>query len=259
MAELVAPDGVRLAYDVRGEGPLVVLLHGFASNARINWERPGVVDALVAAGHRVATYDARGHGRSDKPHDPAAYSGGAMVGDARALLDALGADSADSADSADLVGYSMGAQVAAGVAAAEPRVRRLVLGGIGTRLLARRAGEAPYPADFIADALEAPDPAAVTNPTARAFRNFADATKADRLALAALQRSRGVGGRPDLARITIPVLVVVGEQDTLAGDGGAVADLLPDGRLALVPGDHVSAVTRAEFAAVVVRFLASGA
>lgn len=250
MSELVAPDGVRLTYDVRGEGPVVVLLHGFASNARINWERPGVVDALVDAGHRVVTYDARGHGRSDAPHDPAAYSGGAMVGDARALLDAL------DTDLVDLVGYSMGAQVAAGVAMVEPRVRRLVLGGIGTRLLARRAEEIAYPANDIADALEAPDSAAISNPTARAFRSFADATKADRLALAALQRSRSVGGRVDLACITMPVLVVVGEQDTLVGDGGGLAAQLPDGHLVVVPGDHISAVTRAEFAAALVRFLA---
>ena len=250
MADLVTPDGIRLVYDVRGDGPLVLLLHGFASEARINWERPGVVQALVDAGHTVVTYDARGHGRSDKPHDPTAYAGDVMVHDARALLDELGAETVD------VVGYSMGAQVTAALVPTEPRVRRAVLGGIGSRLLARRPDEAAYPAGEIAEALEAEDPAQVASATGRAFRSFADATKADRQALAALQRARRVDGRLALGHITVPVLVVVGDRDTLVGDAGAVADALPDGRLETVPGDHLSAVTTPEFAAALVRFLA---
>lgn len=251
MAELVAPDGVRIAYDVRGEGPTVLLLHGFASNARINWERPGIVDALVGAGHRVVTYDARGHGGSDKPHSPAAYAGDVMVGDARALVDVVGGEWLD------VVGYSMGAQVAAGLVPTEPRVRRAVLGGIGTRLLARRPEDTPYPAADIAAALEADDPTTVESATARAFRSFADATKADRLALAALQRARQVDGRVAIGGIAVPVLVLVGERDTLVGDGAALAAALPDGRFEEVGGDHLSAVTRPEFAAALVRFLAA--
>jgi pimeloyl-ACP methyl ester carboxylesterase len=250
VAELVTSDGVRLVYDVRGEGPFVLLLHGFASNARINWERPGVAGALVGAGHTVVTYDARGHGRSDKPHDPTAYAGDAMVRDAQAVLDEIGADMVD------VVGYSMGAQVTAALVPAEPRVRRAVLGGIGSRLLARRPGEEAYPAAAIADALEAEDPALVPSATGRAFRAFADATKADRHALAALQRARRVDGHLDLERITVPVLVVVGEGDTLVGDAAAVVAALPDGRLETVPGDHLSAVTKPEFSAAVLRFLA---
>ena len=233
-----------------GEGPLALLLHGFASDARINWHRPGVVAALVEAGHRVVTSDARGHGRSDAPHDPAAYAGDVMVRDAAGLLDHLGAERVD------VVGYSMGAQVAAGLAATDGRVRRLVLGGIGSRLLAPRHDEPAYPAAEIAAALEADDPAAVVGATPRAFRSFADATKADRLALAAVQRSRGLAGRVPLERIEVPVLLLVGEADTLIGDPVAVAGALPHARVETLPGDHLSAVTRPEFAAAVVRFLA---
>lgn len=251
MARWIAPDGVPIEYEELGSGPAVLLLHGFASSGRINWVRPGVAQALVDAGFRVLVPDARGHGRSGAPHDPAAYAGNAMVADARGLLDHL------DIGSVDVVGYSMGAQVAAWLAPEEPRVRRLVLGGIGSRLLLASPGEERYPAEAIAAALEADDPADVTAPTPKAFRAFADATKADRLALAALQRSRAIGGHPDLGGITVPVLLVAGDGDTLIGDPAAVAAALPESRLVTVPGDHLSAVTSPAFAAAVVAFLRS--
>ena len=247
-----APDGVGLVYDEAGAGPAVLLLHGFASNARINWVRPGVVDALVASGFRVVTYVARGLGRSDAPHDAAAYAGHAMAADAAGLADHLGL-----AEFA-VVGYSMGSQVASWLAAEDARVTRAVLGGIGSRLLLARAGDRGYPAEEIARALEADRPPPDSGPTPRAFRAFADATKADRLALAAIQRARALEGAPDLGLLAVPVLVVVGEEDTLVGDAAAVAAAVPDGRLVRVPGDHLSAVVQPAFAAAVARFLGAG-
>lgn len=249
MARWTAPDGVGIEYEVEGTGPPVLLLHGFASSARINWVRPGIVAALTAAGFTAVYYDARGHGRSDAPHDPAAYAGNAMVDDAAGLVDALGLPSLA------VVGYSMGAQVAAWLVLAEPKVRKAVLGGIGTRLLAPRPGEARYPAEDIARALEAEDPSTITGATPRAFRAFADATGADRLALAALQRARVTDGHPDLAGLSVPVLFVAGERDTLIGDPAEVARALPDARVQFVPGDHLSVVTSAAFAASLVAFL----
>lgn len=244
-----APDGVELDYDVAGEGPVVLLLHGFASTATLNWVRPGIVDALVRAGFTAVAYDARGHGRSGKPHDAAAYADNAMVRDAVGIIDHLGLDEVA------VVGYSMGAQVAAWLVPTEPRVRRAVLGGIGSRLLAPRPSERRYPAEEIARALETDDPGAVEDATPRAFRAFADATKADRVALAALQRARVITGHPSLEAIDVPVLVVVGDRDTLVGDAEVVARALPDGRLVVVPGDHLSAVISPEFADAVVAFL----
>lgn len=249
MARWTAPDGVGIEYDVAGSGPPVLLLHGFASNARINWVRPGIVEALTDAGFMAVCYDARGHGRSDAPREPAAYAGNAMVGDAVGLIDALGLGSLA------VVGYSMGAQVAAWLVPAAPEIRRAVLGGIGTRLLAPRPGEARYPAEEIARALEAPDPSTVTGATPRAFRAFADATGADRLALAALQRARVTDGHPDLASVSVPVLLLAGESDTLIGDPAQLARSLPDARVEMVPGDHLSAVTSPAFAAALVHFL----
>src|SRR5437870_10325246 len=125
MQRFASFDGQGIAYDVRGDGPVALLLHGFAANADVNWVRPGIVDALVGAGRTVVTADARGHGHSDKPHDPAAYANDAMVRDAILLLDHLGVRTVD------VVGYSMGSMVSSRLATADARVRSVVLGGIG--------------------------------------------------------------------------------------------------------------------------------
>jgi len=246
----LAADGVGIEYEVTGTGPPVMLLHGFASSAVVNWIRPGIADALECAGHTVVAYDARGHGLSDAPHDPAAYAGGAMVDDVVGLVDHLGFACVSA------VGYSMGAQVVVAWAARDARVRRAVLGGIGSRMLRPQPGDRRYPAVAIARALESDDPAAQSNATARAFRAFADATGSDRLALAAIQRARLVSGHGDLAPIHIPVLVLVGEDDTLVGDPRRLTSTLPEGRLQVVPGDHLSAVTSPQFAAAAVDFVA---
>ena len=110
-------DGTRIAYVTDGpsDGHAVLLLHGFAADHDLNWVRPGVVGALATAGHRVIALDARGHGASDKPHDPAAYMGDAMPCDAQSLLDHL------SVEQVDVVGYSMGSVVAYRLVPVEPR------------------------------------------------------------------------------------------------------------------------------------------
>ena len=66
--------------------------NGFAADSEINWVKPGVVSALVAAGHMVVAADARGHGQSDKPHDSAAYDGDVLERDAQAVIDHFGFD-----------------------------------------------------------------------------------------------------------------------------------------------------------------------
>ena len=73
-------DGVTIHYEVFGEGPPIVLVHGFASNLQDNWVLTGWVKRLLDQGRRVVALDCRGHGESAKPHDPEAYAGGAMAG-----------------------------------------------------------------------------------------------------------------------------------------------------------------------------------
>ena len=108
----------------------------------------------------------------------------------------------------------------------------------------------------IADALEATDPVTITDATARAFRNFADATGSDRLALAAVRRGDGPPQTLESLRsIAVPTLVVNGEEDALVNGTKSLADVIPNARLVSVPGNHLSAVVKLEFRQAIVTFL----
>jgi pimeloyl-ACP methyl ester carboxylesterase len=116
--------GVKIHYLLEGTGEPVVLIHGLDSSARLNWELPGVMDAL-AVDHQVIALDLPGYGDSDKPGDPAAY-GQQWVDDVILLLDHL------KIRKAHIVGYSMGGMVALKLIAEHPeRVLSGTLGGMG--------------------------------------------------------------------------------------------------------------------------------
>jgi pimeloyl-ACP methyl ester carboxylesterase len=241
-------DDVEIAFLDRGEGKPIVLVHGFASNAAVNWVHPGWVDTLTRASYRVIALDNRGHGASTKYYDPAAYDGATMAADVRALIDHLGLGRVD------VMGYSMGARIAASFALADPeRLRCLVLGGLGSHLV----DGVGLPV-AIAEALEAPSLAAVADPQARAFRAFAEQTHSDRRALAACIRGSRQTLRPDqVAAIGAPTLVAVGTQDSVAGSASGLAALLPAGEVLDIPGrDHMLAVGDKVFKAGVLAFLA---
>jgi pimeloyl-ACP methyl ester carboxylesterase len=240
-------DGVEIAFLDEGEGDPVVLVHGFASNKEVNWVATAWVSALTRAGRRVIALDDRGHGQSAKLYDPADYHSAIMAEDVRALLDHL------DLPRADVIGYSMGARITAFLALAHPeRVRSAVLGGLGSRLV-----EGVGLPDTIADALEGPSLAAVTDPTAYLFRAFAEQTKSDLRALAAcLRGSRQMLSRDEVGRIAVPVLVAVGSKDLIAGSPQALADLIPAARALVIPDrDHMLAVGDKAFKAGVAAFL----
>ena len=246
-------DGVDIAFiDVEPQGrdlnEPILLIHGFASNHRMNWVGPRWVETLTGAGRRVIAFDNRGHGQSEKLYAPADYHLDLMTRDAANLLAHLGVERAD------VMGYSMGARIASFLALAEPRlVRSLVLGGLGDRLV--RDGGLP---EAIAEALEAPSLDSLTDPTQRLFRGFAEQTKSDRAALAACVRgSRRSLTLEEAARINQPTLVAVGERDTLAGDPAKLVALLPRAEALMIPGrDHNLAVGDKTFKAGALDFLA---
>ena len=242
-------DDVEIAFLDEGEGEPIVLVHGFASNKEVNWVGPGWVTALTRAGRRVIALDNRGHGASTKLYDPAAYHSAVMAEDVRALIDHLGLPRAD------VMGYSMGARITAFLALAHPqRVRSAVLGGLGIRLV-----EGVGLPDSIADGLEAPSLAAVSDPTAHLFRAFGEQTHSDLKALAAcLRGSRQTLSREEVGRIAVPLLVAVGSKDPIAGSADELAALIPGARAVAIPGrDHMLAVGDKAFKAVVLEFLAA--
>jgi pimeloyl-ACP methyl ester carboxylesterase len=241
-------DDLQLAYFDEGDrqGPPVLLIHGFASTASVNWVYPGWLKTLAEAGYRVIALDNRGHGASDKPHDPEAYRPWIMAEDAVALLDHL-----DIAR-AHVMGYSMGARISSFLTLAHPqKVRSLVLGGLG---IGMTDGVGDW--DPIADALLAPSLETVTHARGRMFRAFAEQTKSDRVALAACIRgSRDLISRADMATIEAPTLVGVGTKDDIAGSPQELAGLMPKAQALDIPGrDHMLAVGDRVFKAAVLEF-----
>ncbi len=240
-------DGLDIAFFDEGEGDPVVLVHGFASNASYNWINSGWVRHLNRAGYRVIALDNRGHGRSDAPHDSAVYGAELMAGDVHRLIGHLGLGKAD------VMGFSMGARIAAFLAIAHPEsVRSVIFSGLGRNMVRGMAGTGP-----IANALEAPSADDVKNPTALTFRTFAESTKSDLKALAAcIRASRTPVTAEALATIACPVLVAVGTGDVIAGPAAGLAELIP-GAIALEfeSRDHIRSVSERAFKQGVLEFL----
>lgn len=238
-------DGVRLHFELHGpdDGAPVVLVHGFASDYKLNWVGTRWQETLTSAGYRVIGLDCRGHGSSDKPHDPAAYALEIMAADVRRLLEHL------EIEAANYLGYSMGAKIGVqGMLDFPKRLDSVVLGGIGWGGAFGAAGQ-------IAKALRG---GPIDSPVAKTFYEFAKARPSNDLeALAAC--ILGPQPEPDtkaLASITNPVLVVVGEQDDIVADVDNLIESIPTARLVRIAGrNHMSAVPAGEFKKAVLEFL----
>ena len=240
--------GTDIAYAIDGDGDPVLLIHGFASNSRVNWASTGWIDTLNGAGYRTISMDVRGHGASAKPTDPGAYQLATLAGDAAALIDHLGLGRAD------VMGYSMGGRIGTMLALDHPqKVRSLVIGGMGLGLVEGIGGE-----DAIVEALEAESLDAVTSDVGRGYRKFAEMTRSDLPALAACMREqRELVPRERLAQLSMPVLVAVGTRDTVAGSASGLAALIPGAEVLDIPGrDHMLATGDKAFKAGVLAFLA---
>ena len=243
-------DGFEFAFIDQQPAPAaepVLLIHGFGSTHMVNWVSPGWVKTLTDAGYRTIAFDNRGHGATSKSYDPADYTPEKMAGDASALLDHLGISQAH------VMGYSMGARIAAFLALAEPqKVATLVFGGLGSGMV---DGVGDW--DPIASALLAEDAASVTHPRGKTFRAFADQTKSDREALAAcIVTSRTLLTETQVARIAQPTLIAVGTKDDIGGSPGELAGMMPNAESLPIEGrDHMLAVGDKRFKTRVVEFL----
>jgi pimeloyl-ACP methyl ester carboxylesterase len=221
------------------EGCPVLLVHGFASSAEHNWRQPGWLDLLAEAGRETIAVDLLGHGHAPRPTSPAEYESV----EARVAADIAGYETLDA------VGFSAGAHVLLRLAAADPRrFRRLALLGIGASVLA--GGDA----ESVIAALEGePDP---ENVHGMVFRRLADGLGNDRAALVAfLRRPSRPLTADDLALISGPVLVVLGDQDP-AGPGEPLVAALPVAQLVTLRGvDHFATPSDVRCMQAVLRFL----
>lgn len=249
---LITPEGFRIAVYTFADGqdPPIVLHHGFSASFESEWVSTGIAAGLRPLGRRIIGIDALGHGRSDAPHEARFYGEARMADDLSRLLDRLGIESAD------LVGYSMGAIVAALAASRDTRWRRVVLGGVGEAVpLLGGVDTRALDNHTLAAALRADDASGFPAP-AQGFRAGIDQRGADRFALAA--QADVVHATPiALDRIRVPVLVLAGRADPLAIRPEKLAAAIPAARLALVDGDHGSARLAPDFVPAIRSFLSA--
>lgn len=240
-------DGIRIAWREIGEGRPLILIHGYFSEADTNWIKYGHAALLAATGFRVIMPDLRAHGLSDKPHDPVHYPKDILADDQFALIDHLGLGDFD------LGGYSLGGRTVARMLAKGCRPRRVVISGMGLQGLSdtgKRAGHFRHvlenlgkhergSAAFMAEA-------------------FLKTTGGDPVALLRILDTFIDTPTETLAAFDMPIGVVCGAEDNDNGSAQALADILPNGRLISVPGNHMSAVIKPELGVAIRDFMVEG-
>ena len=246
-------DGIRIYYEIYGEGRPIVLVHGWGADITTNWTALGWVHALQPL-RQVIALDCRGHGRSEKPRDQKLYGYAAIARDVLALLDHL------KLAKADYFGYSMGAFMGVHLLGHhQDRLTSMIMSGIGDE--SEESSKLGIP---IADALRAKDPSTIRNQLGLAYRMYASSNPLndlEALALSALQmwpegfpiRLGGAG----LAKVKIPVLIANGADDLpyVASDEKLRA-AIPGAQLVRIPGaNHLTAVGDPRLKEAVVAFL----
>lgn len=240
-------DGTRLAIHRIGQGRPVVLLHGLFSSADMNWIKWGHAQRLADAGLEAIMLDFRVHGQSDSPTDPAAYPENVLVRDVTALIEHLGLEDYD------LCGFSLGARTslhAVGNGVLQPR--RLVVAGMGVAGIAdwnRRSAFFKRVIDEF-DEIKPGDPGYFA-------RQFLKSQGVDRAAARLLLDTMTDLDTAKLANVTMPTLVVCGDEDQDNGSAPDLAEMLPDAIYVEVPGGHLVSATKPEMGEAIVSFLAS--
>ena len=244
---------VRLHFEVRGAGRPVVFLHGATVDFHWNYAAFGWPEKFEAFGFKIIGLDFRGHGKSDKPHDTAAYGTAHLAADVIALLDHL------KLNRVDLVAYSIGTAISLHLLQTAPaRFNRAALVATGDGLI----GFPPYEFNRILPGLaviarRAEYPEDLPK-YAAAYWNFIASLRGDRAALAAFAEA----GYPPLTgteakNITHPILVISGDADRVLGRGPRLASALGNARYLEIAGaDHFSLAADTNVQDLVAKFLA---
>jgi pimeloyl-ACP methyl ester carboxylesterase len=239
-------DGEQLAYREAGSGRSLIALHGFMGTGA-SWLERGPGDVLAGHGFRLVLPDLRGHGDSSRSHDPLAYPPDVLADDGLALIERLGLGPGEY----DLIGYSLGARIVVRMLARGAEPARAVVAGQGlAKVSGPQGGGASQRGLTALVAGAALDPSSPDGQVAR----WAEQQGADPRALLLMLASLVPTPADDLKQITIPTLVVIGDQDDRS-DADELAALLPAGRYVRVPGDHGGSFATPEFAAVLTEFL----
>ena len=242
-------DGTPLALHRQGAGRPLLLLHGLFSSAQMNWIRFGHAERIAGQGYEVLMLDFRVHGDSAAPREAEAYPDNVLVRDVAALVDHLGLTDYD------LGGFSLGARtslhaVANGVL--EPA--RLIVGGMGTAGL----GEWEKRASFFRRVIDEFDAIPKGDPAYFSMQ-FLKSQGTDRIAARHLLGSMPALDLSLLERVTMPTLVVCGDEDQDNGSAEELADLLPNADFVEVLGTHMGSVTKPDLGRAMADWLGSPA
>jgi pimeloyl-ACP methyl ester carboxylesterase len=255
--------GARIHYTDEGAGEPVLLIHGMGAQADLNWRAPGIIN-LLKQDFRVVAFDLRGHGFSQKSHEPSFY-GMNMVEDIARLMDHLGIPKAH------LAGYSLGGFILLKMAATHPeRVQSAAICAAGWvdpasvkdrgDILSpyrppppmKQAGLRPRPA--FAAVLPFPNP---VDGTVNWVRDYVGRRFGDKNAFKACKKQYMdlIVTREDLARLSVPMICFMGTNDGLRPYGEALRDAKPEARYVSLPGaGHISTATNADFKQGLVAF-----
>lgn len=240
----IAADGIGIMWREMGEGRPLILIHGYFSEADTNWIKFGHAALLAEAGYRVIMPDLRAHGLSAKPHDPALYPKDILADDQFALIAHLGLTDFD------LGGYSLGGRTVARMLARGSKPGRAIISGMGLEGLTQ-TGKRGSHFKHILDNLgthERGSPAWMAEA-------FLKTTGGDPVALRWVLDSFVDTSEDQLRRFEVPVAVICGEEDHDNGSAAALADLLHNGKLFGVPGNHMNAVVKPELGLAMVEAL----
>lgn len=254
-------NGVKIHYAVMGEGEPIVLVHGFTMDYKSEWSGRGLLGPLSER-YRVIAIDNRGHGKSDKPHDPEKY-GTEMVKDIVRLLDYL------EIDKTHVAGYSLGGFITVKLLTMYPeRVQSAVIGGAGWR---KDFGDREGIWTGVADSLEKgegfrPLIAALTPegrplPTEEqvAAMSALIAARNDLQALAAVIRGmrEAMVTEEELRANRVPALSIIGGIDPLKADADALKDVMANLEVVVIDGaDHPGCIASPKFRESMLEFLA---
>ena len=239
-------DGVQLAYRELGEGRPLILIHGYLGDAMLLVEA-GLAGKLAAPGYRVIMPDLRGHGDSARPHDPAAYPPDVLADDGLALIEHLGLTDYD------LGGYSLGGRTVIRLLARGAAPGRAFVGGQGLEAVAHTVGRGGRFRHVLTH-FGTFDPGSPE----QAMEDWITARGGDPVALVHVLDTFVDTPLAELARITVPTLVLTGAEDGHNDTAEALANALGNGRYVMLPGNHGTAIATPQFEDAITDFLKGG-
>ena len=232
-------DGTKIYYEVHGSGKPVLLIHGFIVNGS-TWRGTPLLKELTGNGFQVITMDLRGNGKSDKPRNEQAYADDAEVKDLIGLAGHLHLAAYDA------VGYSRGSIIAARLLVLDKRVRKAVLGGMGTGFT-----NPQWPRRLLFYGAFGGKPVKELEGLIATVKRRG----LDTAVLANLQKYQPTTLPSALKKIRQPVLIISGDADADNGSAPDLAKMFRNATTVTVPGDHDHTAGTAAFASEVVLFL----